>query len=115
MGTISVLKSFDPWTHATDEDAFRPCRRSADLINLSTNDIEDTVSHIVSTLRFRSPFTNLMLNIGRPPCLIFVTTAVVASEQTVVAYLCEKALCNNLLCRRTQLNSLQVLILQSFV
>ena len=114
MGTISVLKSSDLWIPANDKDAFRPCRCSADTINLSTNDIEDPVSHAASTLRLRSAFTNLMRNTGSPPCLMFVATALVPSEAPVVASLFGKALYKTLLCRRTQLKKLQVLLLQSF-
>ena len=51
IGTISVLTSCDPWIPATDKDAFRPCSCSVDTIDLSTNEIEDPVSHIASTLK----------------------------------------------------------------
>ena len=51
---------------------------------------------------------------GSPLCVILVATAVVASEALVVASFFEKSLCKSLLCRRPQLGTLQVLLLQSF-
>ena len=59
------------------------------------------------------PFTSFIRTTGRPPCVIIVATAVVASEAPVVASFSEKSLCKSLLCRRSQLAKLQVLLLQS--
>ena len=113
ISTISVWKSRDPWIPVTDKDPFRPCSCSADTIDLSTNDIEDPVSHIASTLRLWFPFNSLIRTSRSHPCVIIVATAVVASEAHVVAS-SFKSLCKSLLCRCPRLGALQVLLLQSF-
>ena len=46
--------------------------------------------------------------------MIIVVAAVGASEAAVVASFFEKSLCRSLLCRRPQLGTLHVLLLQSF-
>ena len=60
------------------------------------------------------PFPSFMRTTGIPICVILVATAVVASEALVVASFFEWSMCKSLLCRRPQLGTLQVLLLQSF-
>ena len=77
-------------------------------------EIEDPVSEIASTLNLRSPFTGSMQTAGSHLYVMIVATAVEASEAPVVASFLEKSVCKTLLCRRQQLSTLQVLLLQSF-
>ena len=93
---------------------FLPCSSSVDTIDLSTNEIEDLVSHIARSFSLRFPFTSFIRNTRSPPCVIIVATAVVASQAFDVASFFEKSLCISLLCRLSQLGTLQVLLLQSF-
>ena len=83
------------------------------MIDLSTNEIEDAVSHIASTFKLWFPLTSLIRTTGSPPCVMLVANDVVASETFVVVSFFEKSLCKSLLCRRPQLGTLQVLLLQS--
>ena len=55
-----------------------------DTIELTTNQIEDHVSHIASTLRLWFSLTSLMRTTGIPPCVFIVATAVVLFEVLVV-------------------------------
>ena len=111
---LSVLTSCDQLVTATDKDASWTCSCSVDAIKLSTNEIEDHVSQITSNLRLWFPFTSLIRTTGSPPCVVIVATAVVASEAPDIACFFEKSLCKSLLCRRSQLGTLKVLLLQSF-
>ena len=93
---------------------FGPCSCSVDTTDLSTNEIEDPVSHIAGTLRLWFPFTSFMHTTESPPCVMLVDPAVIASEVPVVASSFEKTLCKSLLCCLPQLGTLQVLLLQFF-
>ena len=74
------------WRPAADKEAFRPFRCIKDSVYLSTNEIEDLVSHIASRLRLLFPLTGVMrITYSRPTCVIVVANAVVASVAPVIA------------------------------
>ena len=81
---FSFLTSCDPWISATDKDELRRCRCSVDTIDLSTNEIEDSVSYIA--IRWDCGFYSLFLRTtGCPPCVMIVATAVIATVVPLVA------------------------------
>ena len=99
---------------ATDKDTFQPCTRSVEMIDLSTNEIGDPITHcqyaqvVMSIHNFDAHYSL------SPPCVIFVATAVIESEAPVVASFFEKSLCKSLLCRLPvhEIGTIQVLLLQ---
>ena len=112
-GTVSVLTSFESWIPNTDKDAFWPWSWSLDTTDLLTNEIEDPELLIASTFRLKSLLVRLIRTAGSPPWAMLVAT-VVASETFFVVSFFGKSLCNSLLCRLPQLDTLHVLLLQSY-
>ena len=87
---------------------------SLDTRKLTTNQIEDPKSHIANTIRIMSLFVSLVHTKWRPPVVVSVATAVVASGIRNVASLVEKSLLESLFCRLPQLGALRNVILQIF-